>query len=129
MCLDLVGAAEIDDYPTLQLRLDALRAGRVRLAVDDAGAGYASFRHIVQLAPDIIKADVALTRGINVYPARQALVRTLARFARDTGAAMITEGVETAEELAVIRRLRVPFAQGYLLGRPQPAAVYHHVGS
>lgn len=118
----------VEDYPSLERVLKSLRSGGVRLAIDDAGAGFSSFRHVIQLAPDIIKADVALTRGIDRDPARQALTRSLARFARETGAVIVSEGIETDAELRTAVRLGVSLGQGYLLGRPAPAHMHFAMG-
>ena len=100
--------------------LRSLRHGGVRVAVDDAGAGYASFRHILRLRPDIIKLDMALTRDIDRDPARRALASALITFAADTDSTIVAEGVETSGERAALRRLGVDAAQGYCLGRPTP---------
>ena len=75
----------------------------VRLAVDDAGAGYSSLQHILHLRPDLIKLDMGLTRHIDVDPARRALASALIDFARDTGSQIIAEGVETASEFDTLR--------------------------
>jgi EAL domain-containing protein (putative c-di-GMP-specific phosphodiesterase class I) len=94
----------------------------LRIAVDDAGAGYASFRHILNLAPDLIKLDVFLTQNIHTDRARRALAAALIRFSEETGSKIIAEGVETTLQLKVLRELGVTKAQGYLLGRPMPLA-------
>ena len=92
----------------------------MKVSVDDAGAGFASLRHILELKPDFVKLDVALVRGIEADPARQALIVGLCHFAARTGAILIAEGIETAAEAETVRGLGVPFGQGYLLGRPGP---------
>ena len=102
--------------------LDTLRRRGVRLAVDDAGAGFASLRHIVRLSPDFIKLDVSLTRGIDIDPVRQSLAAALVSFARDTGPVVVAEGIETEAELEALRHLGVPLGQGFHLGRPMPVA-------
>jgi EAL domain-containing protein (putative c-di-GMP-specific phosphodiesterase class I) len=86
--------------------------------VDDAGAGYASLQHILQLQPDLIKLDMGLTRNVDFDPARRALAAALVAFARDTGSQIIAEGVETTCELEALRSIGVEKAQGYFLGRP-----------
>jgi EAL domain-containing protein (putative c-di-GMP-specific phosphodiesterase class I) len=95
--------------------------GAVRVAVDDAGAGFASLRHILELEPDIIKLDIALVRDIDTDPARQALAAGLRHFAALTGTTLIAEGVETPGQAETIRQLGVEFAQGHLF---TPAAAY-----
>lgn len=117
--LEITEHTAIDDYDRLALGLRRLRAAGVRVAVDDAGAGYASFRHILRLKPDFIKLDISITRGIDTDPAKQALADAVTRFGLSTDATVIAEGVETPEELDTLRSLRIPLAQGYLLGRPK----------
>jgi EAL domain-containing protein (putative c-di-GMP-specific phosphodiesterase class I) len=95
----------------------------VRVAVDDAGAGFASLRHILELQPDIIKLDIALVRDIDVDPARQALAAGLRHFAALTGTTLVAEGVETMAEANAVRSLGVELAQGYLFSRVPENAV------
>ena len=125
--LELTEHTAFDDYPGLQAALIALRKGGVRLAVDDAGSGYSSLTHILNLAPDFIKLDRELISGIDVDPVRRALVTSLVAFATDTGAEIVAEGIETGDELEAVRRLGVRYAQGYYLGRPAPLLDALHV--
>jgi len=121
LVLELTEHAPIEEYADLAAALQPLRAAGLRLAIDDAGSGYASFRHILQLRPDIIKLDQSLIRDIDLDDGRRALALALITFARKTGSMIVAEGVETERELAVLRSLGVDMAQGYLLGRPAPA--------
>lgn len=118
--LEVTEHAAIDHYLDLDKALFPLREKGVRLAVDDAGAGYASFRHILSLRPNLIKLDISLTRDIDKDPARRALASALAHFGRETDSAIVAEGVETAAELRILRSLGIAKAQGYYLGRPVP---------
>jgi EAL domain-containing protein (putative c-di-GMP-specific phosphodiesterase class I) len=120
LVLEITEHATIDEYSELTNALAPLRTQGLRLAVDDAGAGFASFRHILRLQPDIIKLDMSLTRDIDTDAARRALASALIRFAHETGSKIVAEGVETASELRVLRSLGVNKAQGYFLGRPAP---------
>jgi PAS domain S-box-containing protein len=115
---ELTEHSSVEDYDALRRALAPLRAQGLRLAVDDAGAGYASFRHILALAADVIKLDRTLISGIDGDPARQSLAAAVVTFAHDTGATVIAEGIETEAELRALRGLGVDSAQGYLLGRP-----------
>ena len=72
------------------------------------------------MRPDLIKLDRSLIEGIGGDPGRRALAAALTMFARETGSRLIAEGVETEEELAMLRALGVDKVQGYLLGRPVP---------
>jgi EAL domain-containing protein (putative c-di-GMP-specific phosphodiesterase class I) len=120
--LEITEHAHIEDYDCLLRALEPLRARGVRLAVDDAGAGYAGLQHILQIRPDLIKLDIGLTRSIDLDPARRALASALTLFAREVGCRIIAEGVETASELAALRAIGIAKVQGYFLGRPTPLA-------
>lgn len=120
LVVEITEHAHVADYDELQRVLDPLRRRGVRLAVDDAGAGYSSLQHILQLHPDLIKLDMSLTRHIDLDPARRALAQALVVFAAQTGSTIIAEGVETASELRALQKIGVEKAQGYFLGRPMP---------
>lgn len=108
----------VDDYKLLNEQLNNLRKLGAKVAIDDAGAGFSSLRHIVQLSPDLIKLDMALTRGIDTDASRRALASAFVFFARETGAEIVAEGIETEAELQTLRALGVNSGQGYYLGRP-----------
>jgi EAL domain-containing protein (putative c-di-GMP-specific phosphodiesterase class I) len=120
--LEVTEHAQISDYDALLDALRPLRLRGLRLAIDDAGAGYASLRHILNLQPDLIKLDIGLTRSIDIDPARRALAAALLGFARETNSQIIAEGVETASELKTLQALGINNAQGYFLARPAPIA-------
>lgn len=121
--IELTEHAPIGDYQVLLAALDELRMHGVRFAIDDAGAGYASLKHILQLSPDFIKLDVALTQGIDTHTARRALAKALIAFASETGAIIVAEGVGTKEELEALRELGVAYGQGVYLAAPGPFPV------
>jgi EAL domain-containing protein (putative c-di-GMP-specific phosphodiesterase class I)/DNA-binding NarL/FixJ family response regulator len=108
----------IDDYQAVRAALGRL-GPHVKLAIDDAGSGYASLRHILALEPAYVKLDIEWVRNIDRDPVRRALVSGLTYFASETGCELIAEGIETQEELAALRDLGVGLGQGYLLGRPK----------
>lgn len=118
--LEITEHAEVPSYERLMEELRPLRERGMRLAVDDAGAGYSGLQHILQLQPDLIKLDMALTRNVDLDPARRALAAALISFARDTNCVIVAEGVETASELNALRAIGASAAQGYFLGRPMP---------
>ena len=118
LVLEITEHVAISDYGALRSELGAL-GPTVRLAVDDAGAGYASFRHILELAPALVKLDIGLVRGIDSDPARQALLAGMAYFGSKRRIRLVAEGIETMAELRALRTLAIPYGQGYLLGRPQ----------
>jgi PAS domain S-box-containing protein len=109
----------IVDYPAFRAAMAAL-GPQVEFAVDDAGTGFTSFRHILELQPAFVKLDRWLVDGLESDEARQAMIVGLSHFARKTGARLIAEGIETDQEIAVLRSLGIQLGQGYALGRPQP---------
>ena len=118
--LEITEHEAVEDYETLLEALEALRAQGVRVAIDDAGAGFASMRHTVRIAPDIVKLDISLTRDIDTDRARYALASALMSFAEELGMTMVAEGIETAEELETLLALGVPQGQGFFLADPTP---------
>jgi EAL domain-containing protein (putative c-di-GMP-specific phosphodiesterase class I)/CheY-like chemotaxis protein len=118
--VELTEHAVVEDYDELADMIGWLRKSDVRFAVDDAGAGFASLRHILRLNPDIIKLDIQLTTGIDSDGARQALASAMVAFATGVGAAIIAEGIETQRELEKLVELGVKFGQGFYLAHPAP---------
>lgn len=118
--LELSEHDPVEDYDVLRRVLDPLRSAGMRLAIDDVGAGFSSLRHIVLTAPDVIKLDRTLVDGVHRDPVLATLVRSLAAFATENGAAVVAEGVETAEDARMLVSLGVSHGQGWYLGRPGP---------
>ncbi|MFI5036200.1 MAG: PAS domain S-box protein [Acidimicrobiales bacterium] len=123
--IEITEHAPIDDYALVRQAVDAI--GGCQLAVDDAGAGYTSLSHILELRPEYVKLDISLVRDIDRDPARQAMVAGVCHFAEQTGTIIVAEGVETPAEADTLRDLGVTLgegtmlAQGYYFGRPAPA--------
>ncbi len=120
LVLEVTEHAAVANYSELSACLQPFRERGLRLAVDDAGAGHSSFRHVLDLRPDTIKLDMSLTRHIDQDLGRQALAGALAMFGRAMGSQIVAEGVETPEELDALRRVGVTKVQGFLTGRPMP---------
>ena len=121
--LELIEDKAFHAYPKLPGALRSMRTRGVRIAVDDAGSGGSRPTRMLNLAPDFIKVDRELIFGIDLDPVRRSLVASLVRFASETGAEVLAEGVETRDELDAVRALGVRFGQGYFLGRPAPLEV------
>jgi EAL domain-containing protein (putative c-di-GMP-specific phosphodiesterase class I) len=118
--LEITEHAPIDNYEAVTESLTALRALGVRVAVDDAGAGFASLRHILHLDPDFIKLDRTLISGIDSDRSLQALAAGLISFAEKIDAPIIAEGIERKQEVDMLVELGVRLGQGYLFARPAP---------
>ncbi|HVL97479.1 MAG TPA: EAL domain-containing protein [Solirubrobacteraceae bacterium] len=122
LVLEITEHAPVPDYDELGRSLDALRAHGIRIAVDDAGAGFASLRHILLLRPDFIKLDVALCRDVGTDPARAAMARALVAFGGETHSVVVAEGIERRHDLETLQALGIRLGQGYHLGRPTALA-------
>lgn len=120
LVIELTEHVAVDDYARMRHALLSLRDRGVRLAIDDTGAGFSSFSHILKLAPDIIKLDRELIHGIAEDPMRRSLATAIVRFSQDIGADVVAESVETRDELAALTDLGILYAQGSVLGPPVP---------
>jgi PAS domain S-box-containing protein len=105
----------IDNYAAVRKAVDEIEG--CRLAVDDAGAGFASLKHILELRPDIVKLDMSVVRDIDTNPARQAMAAGMCHFAEQSGTIIIAEGIETEAEAECLRNLGVPLGRGGILGQ------------
>jgi PAS domain S-box-containing protein len=116
--IEITEHAQIDDYTALLRAIGQIEG--CQLLVDDAGAGYASLCHILELHPNFIKLDISLVRDLDSDPARQALVSGMRHFATETKTILLAEGVESQGEADALKKLGVDLAQGYLFGKPGP---------
>lgn len=116
LVLEISERESIENFAIFRELRDAYRELGVGIAVDDAGAGYASLEAIMEIAPDYMKADMTLVRGIDTDPPRREVVNGLRGVADRIGAEVIAEGIETKEEFRVVRELGIRFGQGYVFG-------------
>ncbi|HVF19980.1 MAG TPA: EAL domain-containing protein, partial [Mycobacteriales bacterium] len=124
--LEITEHAAVEDYAELRKALRPMREKGLRVAVDDAGAGYASMQHVVEMRPDIIKVDRTLIDGLARDPARRSVVSAFVLLAYELEATVLAEGVETADDLNAARRLGATSAQGYVIARPSIDPDDHH---
>ncbi|UXA17012.1 EAL domain-containing protein [Mycobacterium sp. SMC-4] len=116
----IVEITEHEPFPeSLTADLAPLRSSGASVAIDDAGAGYASFTQLMRLRPDIIKIDGELIEGIDQDPVKRAFVTALNALGAELGATVVAEAVETTDELETLTRLGIEYGQGFLLGCPQ----------
>lgn len=120
LVLELTEHARVADYDCLTRAMSKLRAAGMRIAIDDAGAGFSSLRHILKVRPDLIKLDLSLIRDINLDSSKQALAAGLISFAEKSNATIVAEGIETAQELSTLVMLGATYGQGSFLGEPAP---------
>ncbi len=119
LVVEITEHAQIEDYEVVNQCLLELRSEGLRVAIDDAGAGYASLRHVIEIAPDMIKIDGSLTRRIEVERGRRALASALISFAAEMNQIVVAEGIETQSALDALLELGVGFGQGYFFGEPR----------
>ncbi|MBJ7608664.1 MAG: EAL domain-containing protein [Candidatus Dormibacteraeota bacterium] len=119
LVLELTEHTPVDDYAALNTALGRLRRQGIRLAVDDAGAGFSSLNHILLIRPEIVKLDVSLIRDIDSDVARRSLVGGLCHFTAEIGADCVAEGVETDAQARTLSELGVAYGQGWHLGPPR----------
>ncbi len=117
--IELTEQEAVIDYTELRTHLTRWLSQGLRIAIDDAGAGYSSLRHVIEVSPDF-ELDPRADRGIDQDRTRLALVRSVLAFAREVGTSVIAEGIEAPTELEVLRDVGVNLVQGYLLARPGP---------
>ena len=118
--LEVTEHARVDDYKRFRVAIDRVRKLGASLAVDDAGAGFASLRHILELDAELIKLDGSLTRSLETDPRRRSLASAVIEFGRESGASVLAEHIESELQLIELRRLGVHYGQGFHLGRPEP---------
>jgi diguanylate cyclase (GGDEF)-like protein/PAS domain S-box-containing protein len=120
--LEITEHDAVPNYGALDDVLEECRGRGMRVAVDDVGAGFASFSHVLELAPDFVKIDQSIIRHIDVDDARRRLAQAIAEFAGQIGATVIAEGVESQGELDAVAAAGINWAQGFYLSRPKPYA-------
>ena len=99
--------------------LRSYRAMGFKTAIDDFGAGYAGLGLLALFQPDIVKLDMALTRGIDQDPVRQAIVAGIVLVAQRLGIRIIAEGIESVGERDALIELGIRYMQGFFFARPE----------
>jgi diguanylate cyclase (GGDEF)-like protein len=119
--LEITESAVIDDHGASHGNLAALGELGIRLELDDFGTGYSSLAYLQRLPVAAIKLDRAFTRDIETKDSARTVVRAAIDMAHALGKTVVAEGVENAEQLALLQRLGCDTMQGYHIGRPAPA--------
>ena len=117
--LELLENESVINWEELKTVTKKLNSRGVKIAVDDMGSGYSSFQQFIELEPDYIKLDKYFAEGLSTNNQKQKVVKSLVDLVSDR-TKIIIEGIEKEEDLNVAKLLGVPYAQGYLLGRPSP---------
>jgi diguanylate cyclase (GGDEF)-like protein/PAS domain S-box-containing protein len=121
LVLEMTESTLVDDTDRASDVFTALRDLGVRVAIDDFGTGYSSLVYLKRFPADVLKVDRSFVDGLGTDPGDSAIVAAVVRLAHRLDLTVIAEGVETAEQLAHLRRLGCEQGQGYVWGRPMPA--------
>jgi diguanylate cyclase (GGDEF)-like protein len=124
LCVDVTETSLVESGPAAREALDRLTGSGFGLGIDDFGTGYASLAFARSLPADSIKIDRYLVAGLTTNPEDRALVTAVVELANSIGVATVAEGVETEEQLEVLRLLGCTLGQGYLFSRPVAAAEF-----
>lgn len=117
-CVEISEQQFIGDPSYLKEHTSALKKAGVQVAIDDVGFGRSSLESLILLEPDIVKVDIKYVAGIALDLQKQRLLRRLIGVVEALGAELIAEGVETRDDLEVVKSMGVQYAQGYLWGYP-----------
>jgi EAL domain-containing protein (putative c-di-GMP-specific phosphodiesterase class I) len=118
LVVEITETAALGDLEESARFVDTVRAAGVRVALDDFGAGHTTLRHLEYLAIDTVKLDGSLARSVPTSPAHRTALRHLVGLAGSIGFRLVAEGIENAEEAALLRAEGVDYLQGYHLGMP-----------
>ena len=117
--IELTENTPIEDYTLMRQAVDHYRKMGFAIAIDDLGGGYAGFRHLSELRPELIKIDRYFVQDSYSDPVKRQLIHSICEIAHSVGSLVIAEGIETARELDVVCSLGVSYVQGYLIARPE----------
>lgn len=118
--IEITEGSSIKDYGLLKNAVSRYREMGFSIALDDLGEGFSSLRLWSEIAPDFVKIDKHFIQNIHSDPIKLEFARAIQKIASESGGLTIAEGIETRDELAVVKDLKINYAQGYLLGRPLP---------
>ena len=118
----------IENYEMFRQAVSYYREIGFSIAIDDTGAGHSSLETVIELRPEVLKLDLSLVHGIDVNTVKQELVRAIVMLADSMRCKVVAEGIETREELDILLKLKVPYGQGYFIGRPAPTLILPEKG-
>jgi EAL domain-containing protein (putative c-di-GMP-specific phosphodiesterase class I) len=116
--LEVTESIPITQFGLSQGALEEIRGKGVHLVVDDLGSGYSNLRYIADLQPDMVKIDRVMIEDLPTHPRLQVLLGSIVRMCEDMGAEVVAEGVETVEQLQIVRDSGIHYVQGYFIARP-----------
>jgi len=124
LTIELLETEEFNDYDVVYNFCRKIRSYGIKIALDDFGAGYSNFSHILNLPIDYIKIDASLISNIDRDKQSQIMVETIVGLAHKLNVKTIAEFVSSKEILATVKKLKVDYAQGYYVGKPEDIQKY-----
>jgi diguanylate cyclase (GGDEF)-like protein len=118
--VELTEREQVEDMSRLRQNLEACQAAGFRIAADDVGAGNAGLRLLSEVQFDVVKIDLSLVQGGVLRDSALSVLAAIQELAARSAATVVAEGIETVEQLVVVRRLGVSAGQGYFLAPPGP---------
>jgi EAL domain-containing protein (putative c-di-GMP-specific phosphodiesterase class I)/GGDEF domain-containing protein len=125
LVLEITEHERVDNMDRLAEVVQEIRAAGIALALDDFGDGRSSLRLWSQIKPEVVKIDKYFTRNISAHGDKLKTIQALQHIATIFGTALVAEGIETAEDLRVLRDVGIEYGQGYFLGRPETVPLQH----
>ncbi len=125
LVLEITEHQRVDNMDRLAEVVQEIRAAGIALALDDFGDGRSSLRLWSQIKPEVVKIDKYFTRNISAHGDKLKTIQALQHIATIFGTALVAEGIETAEDLRVLRDVGIEYGQGYFLGRPEAVPLQH----
>jgi diguanylate cyclase (GGDEF)-like protein/PAS domain S-box-containing protein len=120
LCLEITESAVMESGSATTAQLRALKSLGIRLAIDDFGTGFSSLAHLRRFPVDVLKIDGTFVAGLGHEPQDASIAAAVISLAHALGLDTVAEGVETEEQLTILRSLGCDLGQGYLFGRPAP---------
>ncbi len=124
--LELTEREAVEDMDRLRRNLEHCQAEGIRIAADDVSAGSAGLRLLSEIRFDIVKIDLSVVRGGILRESGMAVLRAIRDIGLHSGATVVAEGIDTADQLEVVHALGLKAGQGYLLSPPRPEAHAWH---
>jgi diguanylate cyclase (GGDEF)-like protein/PAS domain S-box-containing protein len=120
LCLEITESAVMESGSATTAQLRALKSLGIRLAIDDFGTGFSSLAHLRRFPVDVLKIDGTFVAGLGHEPQDASIAAAVISLAHALGLDTVAEGIETEEQLTILRSLGCDLGQGYLFGRPAP---------
>lgn len=122
LCLEITETSFIESFEEVSIKFETLKAKGYLIALDDFGTGYSSLNYLGQLQIDTLKIDKSFTTKITTSKSDYYLIKSVIALSKDLGIQFVAEGVETDEQLSLLKSVDCPLIQGYLFEKPLPRA-------